>query len=119
MEGGGMYVPITMHDMIIGITKEQEERIMELWGGDKPEVSEELGPGKGGHVWNSPAGYFTVGVPMLMVDRKVVVHNLCLQMEWYTLESLEEPPRMGLLSGGWYVEGAHVRKGRSCRWPDQ
>ena len=57
--------------------------------------------GNGGQFWDSPAGYFTVGVPMLMTDRKEVVHNLCVQMDWYmyTLESLEEPQRMGLLSG--------------------
>lgn len=28
-------------------------RIVELWGGDKPEVSDELGPGKGGQFWDS------------------------------------------------------------------
>ena len=108
--GGGIYVPILMQDMNIGITDEQEARIKELWGGDKPKVSGELGPGNGGQFWDSPAGYFIVGVPMLMADRKEVVHNLCVQMEWYTLESLEEPQRMDLLSGVWYVEGVHVRK---------
>ena len=74
--GGGMYVPILMQDMNIGITKKQEARIMEMWGGNKPEVSEELGAGNGGQFWDSPAGYFTVGVPMLMTERKEVVHNV-------------------------------------------
>ena len=38
------------------------------------------------------------------------MHNLCVQMSWYTLESLEEPERLGCLSGDWFVEGADVRK---------
>ena len=77
-----MYVPILMQDMNIDITKEQEARIKELWGWDKPEVLEELGPGNGGQFWDSPAGYvyITVGVLMLVADRKEVVHNLCVQM---------------------------------------
>ena len=40
----------------------------------------------------------------------MVVHNLCIQMSWYTLESLQEPERLGCLRGDWYVEGVDVRK---------
>ena len=61
--------------------------------------SEELGPGNGIEYWDCPAEYFIVGVPMLMADRKEVVHNLCVQMSWHTLESVEEPERLGCVSG--------------------
>ena len=37
------------------------------------EGSEELRPGSGGLFWDCPAGYFTVGVPMLVADRGKVV----------------------------------------------
>ena len=47
---------------------------------------------------------------MLKADREMVVHNLCIQMSWYTLESLQEPERLGCLRGDWYVEGVDVRK---------
>ena len=45
-----------------------------------------------------------------MADRKEVVHNLCVQMSWQTLESVEEPEKLGFLAGDWYVEGVDVRK---------
>ena len=60
-------------------------------------MSEELGPGGEIKLWDCLAGYFTVGVPMLKADREMVVHNLCIQMSWYTLESLQEPERLGCL----------------------
>ena len=59
-----------------------------MWGGVKPDESEELVPGGVGKLWDCPAGYFTVGVPMLQKDGEMVVHNLCIQISWYTLESL-------------------------------
>ena len=40
----------------------------------------------------------------------MVVHNLCIQMSWWTLESLQEPEKLGCLRGDWYVEGMDVRK---------
>jgi hypothetical protein len=40
----------------------------------------------------------------------MVVHNLCIQMSWWTLESLQEPERLGCLRGDWFVEGVDVRK---------
>ena len=40
----------------------------------------------------------------------MVVHNLCIQMSWWTLESLQEPEKLGCLRGDWYVEGVDVRK---------
>ena len=108
--GGGMYVPIVMKDLDYGCSQEKKAQMMELWGGAEPEMSEELGPGGGVQFWDCPAGYFIVGVPMLMADRREVVHNLCVQMSWYTPESLEEPERMDCLSGDWYIEGVDVRK---------
>ena len=84
-------------------------------GGVKPEVSEELAPGSVGKLWDCPAGYFTVGVPMMQKDGEMVVHNLCIQMSWYTLESLQEPERLGRLRGDWYAEGVDVRRGRRHR----
>ena len=106
--GGGMYVPImiVMRDLDQSCSKERKAQ----WDGAEPEMSEELGPGNGAKFWDCPAGYFIVGVPMLLANRREVVHNLCVQMSWYTLESLEEPQRMGFLSGDWYVEGVDVRK---------
>ena len=47
---------------------------------------------------------------MLLADRQEVVHNLCMQMNWHTLESVEEPERLGCVSGYWFVEGVDVRK---------
>ena len=69
-----------------------------------------LGPGNVAKFWDCPAGYFTVGVPMPLADRREMVHNLCVQMSWYTLESPDEPQRMGFLSDDWYVEGVDVRE---------
>jgi len=31
-------------------------------------------------------------------------------MNWHTLESMQEPEKLGCLSGDWYVEGVDVRK---------
>ena len=42
-----------------------------------------------------------------MADRREVVHNLCVQMTWHTVE---EPERLGCLGGDWYVAGVDVRK---------
>ena len=108
--GGGFYVPVKMENLNIGQTEEQKAEMHQLWGGVEPEGSEELGPGNGVELWDRPTGYFTVGVPILMAGRKEVVHNLCLQMSWYTLVSLEEPERVGGLRGDWFVEGVHVKK---------
>ena len=47
---------------------------------------------------------------MQLADRQEVVHNLCVQMNLRTLESVEEPERLGCVSGDWYVEGVDVRK---------
>ena len=49
---------------------------------------------------------------MLMadVDREEVVHNLFLQLTWWTLESTKMPEPMGYLSGDWYVEELKVAK---------
>ena len=87
--GGGMYVPIVMRNLGVGSTQEQKAQWLQLWGEVEPEGSEELGPGEGVLLWDCPAEYFTVGVPMLMPDRQEVVHNLCVQMNWHTLESVE------------------------------
>ena len=113
--GGGMYVPLLMHDLQQGSTISnrsavEEAQLLELWGGVRPDGSEEIGPGQGIEFWDCPAGYFTVGVPMLMADRREVVHNLCVQMSWQTLESVEEPEKLGYLAGDWFVEGVDVRK---------
>jgi hypothetical protein len=40
----------------------------------------------------------------------MVVHNLCIQMSWWTLEPLQEPEKLGCLRGDWYVEDVDVRK---------
>ena len=106
--GGGMYVPLLMKDL--NRSDEEKAQWLEMWGGVEPVGSEELGPGQGIQFWDCPAGYFTVGVPMLMADRREVVHNLCVQMSWQTLESVEEPEKLGCLAGDWYVEGVDVRK---------
>ena len=81
-----------------------------MWGGVKPAVSEEPTPGSAAKLWDCPAGYFTVGVPMRQKEGVMVVHNLCIQMSWWTLESLQEPEKLGCLRGDWYVEGVDVRK---------
>ena len=80
--GGGCYVPIRMRDIT-----EQEAGIKELWSGALPVGSEDHGPGNGVRYWDCPAEHFTIGVPMLMADREEVVHNLCVQLTWWTLES--------------------------------
>ena len=108
--GGGIYVPVVMRDLSIVCNPEQEAKWLSLWGGVKPEVSEELVPGSAAKLWDCPAGYFTVGVPMMQKDGEMVVHNLCIQMSWYTLESLQEPERLGCLRGDWYVDGVDMRK---------
>ena len=40
---------------------------------------------------------------MLLGDGKEVVHNLCIEMSWWTLESLQEPEKLWRVgaSGGW------------------
>ena len=117
--GGGMYVPLLMHDLQQGSTMsnrsaEEEAQLLELWGGVRPDGSEEIGPGQGIEFWDCPAGYFTVGVPMLMADRREVVHNLCVQMSWQTLESVEEPEKLGYLAGDWFVEGCGCQEERGA-----
>ena len=77
--GGGVHVPIVMENLDFGCSQEQKAQMMELWGGAEPGMSEGLGSGDGTQFWDCPAGYFTVGVPMLMADRREVVHNLCVQ----------------------------------------
>ena len=93
--GGGIYVPVTMRDLDIACNPEKEAKWLDMWGGVKPDVSEELVPRCVGKLWDCLAGYFTVIVPMLRADREMVVHNLCIQISWYTLESLQEPERLG------------------------
>ena len=94
VHSGGIYVPVAMRDLSIACSPEQEAEWLHMWGGVEPDMSEELVPGCVGKLWDCPAGYFTVGVPMLRADREMVVHNLCIQMSWYTLESLQEPERL-------------------------
>ena len=110
--GSGMYVPIHvgMKDLYYGCNQEQQAQWLKMWDGAERDMLEELGPGNGVQFWDCPAGYFTVRVPMLLADKREVLHKLCVQMSWYTLESLEEPERMGCLSGDWYVKGVDVRK---------
>ena len=108
--GGGIYVPVVMRDLSIPHSPEQEAGYLSLWGGVKPGVSEEPTPGSAAKLWDCPPGYFTVGVPVMQTDRTMVVHNLCIQMSWWTLESLQEPERLGCLKGDWFVEGVDVRK---------
>ena len=97
--GGGMYVPVVMRNLASNDENQKKAQWLEMWGGAEPVGSEELGPGNGIEYWDCPAEYFIVGVPMLMADRKEVVHNLCVQMSWHTLESVEEPERLGCVSG--------------------
>jgi len=108
--GGGCYVPIRMRDITGDWTPEQETAIKELWGGAMPMGSEDHGPGNGVRYWDCPAEYFTIGVPMLMADREEVLHNLCVQLTWWTLESTKLPEPMGYLSGDWYVKEMKVAK---------
>ena len=108
--GGGCYVPIRMRDITGDWTPEQEAAIKELWGGAMPMGSEDHGPGNGARYWDCPAEYFTIGVNMLMADRQEVVHNLCVQLTWWTLESTRLPEPMGYLSGDWYVKELKVAK---------
>ena len=109
--GGGFYVPILMKHLNIAGEKDAEH--LKLWGGVKPGYSVESGPGGVDGVtqlWDCPAEYFTVGVPMKQGDGVEVVHNLCVSMSWCTLETLREPERLGCLSGDWRIEGIDVRK---------
>ena len=108
--GGGCYVPITMRDITGDWTPAQQASIKELWGGAMPMGSEDHGPGNGVRYWDCPAEYFTIGVNMLMADRQEVVHNLCVQLTWWTLESTRLPEPMGYLSGDWYVKEMKVAK---------
>ena len=103
-------MPVVMRNLANSDENQKKAQWLEMWGGAEPMGSEELGPGNGIEYWDCPAEYFTVGVPMLMADRKEVVHNLCVQMSWHTLELVEEPERLGCVSGDWYVEGVDVRK---------
>ena len=77
-----------MRDHSIVCSPEQEAEWLSMWGGVKPVKSEGLVPGCVGKPWDCPTGYFTVNVPILEEDKEMVVHNLCIQMSWYTLESL-------------------------------
>ena len=77
-----MYVPLLMNNL--NRSAEEKAQWLELWDGVEPDGSEELGPGQGIQYWDCPAGYFTVGVHMLMADRRGVLHNLCVQMGWQT-----------------------------------
>ena len=43
--GGGIYVPVIMRDRSIVCSPEQEAGYLSLWGGVKPDESEELVPG--------------------------------------------------------------------------
>ena len=78
-----MYVPIIMKDLGMGCSQNQKTQMLGQWGGVEPEMSEEMGPGNGAQFSDCLAGSFTVGVPMLLADRREVVHNLCMQMSWY------------------------------------
>ena len=108
--GGGIYVPVVMRDLSIVRNPEQEAKHLSLWGGVKPAVSEKPTPGSAARLWDCPAGYFTVGVPTRQKEGVMVVHNLCIQMSWWTLESLQEPEKLGCLRGNWFVEDVDVRK---------
>lgn len=104
--GGGTYMAVKMKD----INKEWTEQELARWNGTVPVGCEETGPGGGGRYWDAPGGYITVAVPMLMADREEVIHNLCVQVTWFTLESSRLPEDLGYLSGDWYVEELHIRK---------
>ena len=109
--GGGFYVPILMRHLNLRDGAEAAEH-QKLWGGEEPGYSEESGPREDDGVtrlWDCPAEYFTVGVPMVQ-DGVEVVHNLCVSMSWCTLETLREPERLGCLRGDWRIEGTDVRK---------
>ena len=109
--GGGIYVPMIMkHLNVVG---EKDAEHLKLWGGVRPGYSDDSGPGGADEVtqlWDCPAGYFTVGVPMLMGDGREVVHNLCIEMSWWTLETTQEPEKLGCLRGEWRIPGVDVRK---------
>ena len=110
--GGGIYVPMIMkHLNFVGGMRDAEH--LKLWGGVQPAYSDDSGPGGADDVtqlWDCPAGYFTVGVPMLMGDGREVVHNLCIEMSWWTLETTQEPEKLGCLRGVWRITGVDVRK---------
>ena len=109
--GGGFYVPILMRHLNLRDGAEAADH-QKLWGGEEPGHSEESGPREDDGVtrlWDCPAEYFTVGVPMVQ-DGVEVVHNLCVSMSWCTLETLREPERLGCLRGDWRIEGTDVRK---------
>ena len=57
--GGGIYVPMVMRDLNIVCSPEQEAKYLSMWGGVKPDESEELVPGSVGKLWDCLAGYFT------------------------------------------------------------
>ena len=71
---GGIYVPVVMMDLSIVCSPEKEATWLSLWGGVKPAVSEEPTSGSATKLWNCPAGYFTVGVPMRQTEG-VMVQN--------------------------------------------
>ena len=109
--GGGIYVPMIMKHLNVEGEKDAEN--LKLWGGVRPGYSDDSGPGGADDVtqlWDCPAGYFTVGVPMLMGDGREVVHNLCIEMSWWTLETTQEPEKLGCLRGVWKITGVDVRK---------
>ena len=108
--GRGCYVPIRMRDITGDWTPEQETAIKELWGGTLPRESEDHGPGNDVRYWDCSAGYFTIGVPTLMTDGEALVHNLCVQLTWWTLESTRLAEPMGYLSGNWYVKEMKMAK---------
>ena len=110
--GGGFYVPILMKHLNF-TNAEVDAEHLRLWGGVKPGYSDDSRPGGNDGVtelWDCPAQYFTVGVPMVQEDGVVVVYNLCVSMSWCTLETLSVPERLGCLSGDWRLEGLDVRK---------
>ena len=110
--GGGFYVPILMKHLNFTDAEVDAEHLR-LWGGVKPGYSDDSRPGGNDGVtelWDCPAQYFTVGVPMVQEDGVVVVYNLCVSMSWCTLETLSVPERLGCLSGDWRLEGLDVRK---------
>jgi hypothetical protein len=102
--GGGCYVPIRMRDITGDWSPAQRAAIDVLWGGAMPKGPEDHCPGNGVRYWDCPAEYFTIGVNMLMADRQEVVHNLCMQLTWWTLESTRLPEPMDYLSGDRYVK---------------
>ena len=70
--GGGCYVPIRMKQLTLEVVEQCKKR----WGVQAPEGSVVLGGADGVELWDAPAGYFTIGVPMLTADKEEVTMNL-------------------------------------------